>query len=115
MKNEMKETRERMATHTKALFKEWKKDDQVKAMDKYKMNPGDFTLWLKYLGTHPAKPTYIEFRIYKEIDLKRFNYNVSGIRLKTKEKILEAYNLGLEITRVRDCNSTILKIKKGVF
>lgn len=111
----MKETRERTTAHTKALFKEWEKDAQVKKMDSYKMNPGDFTLWLKYLGTYPAKPTYTEFRIFKDIDLKLFTYHVSGIRLKTKEKILEAYNLGLKIMRVRDCNNSILEIKKGVF
>lgn len=50
-----------------------------------------------------------------KIDLKLFVYHVSGIRLKTEKKILEAYNLGLKITRVRDCNNTILVIKKGGF
>jgi len=47
-----------------------------------------------------------------EIDLKIFRYSTSGIRLKTKKKILEAYNLGLKIMRVRDCNNSILIINK---
>ena len=47
-----------------------------------------------------------------EIDLKLFTYHVSEMRLKTKKKILEAYNLGLKIMRVRDYNNSILEIKK---
>lgn len=31
----------------------------------YKMEKGDFDLWILYLKTHPAKPTYVGFRDFK--------------------------------------------------
>ena len=32
----------------------------------YKMDGKDFNLWLKYLATHPRKPSYASFRKFKE-------------------------------------------------
>ena len=63
---ESKETGEKIQANTRALIKEWKKDDMAKSLGRYKINEKDFNLWLEYLATHPRKPNYISFKKFKE-------------------------------------------------
>lgn len=66
MKNEFEEVRLKIDKNTKEIFKLWKEDDKIKRLDRYKMNMKDFNLWLKYLGTHPRNPNYVDFKKFKE-------------------------------------------------
>ena len=94
-----------MAANTKALFKEWNKDDQIKGLDNYKMDPGDFTLWLKYLNTHPLKPTYQEFREFKNNIAKKtvtLHKEKSKFYIKLDDKIImECTGLVDEMMKIR--------------
>ena len=91
-----------MAANTKALFKEWNKDDQIKGLDNYKMDPGDFTLWLKYLNTHPQKPTYQDFREFKNNKNVTLHKDKSKFYIKLDDNIImECTGLVNEMIRIR--------------